>query len=182
MPGKVNPTQCEAMTMLCAQVHRQRRRDQHRRRVGQLRAQRLQAADHPQLPAERAPARRRLRELRRALRARASSPTASASPSWSQRSLMLVTALNPHIGYDKAAKIAKKAHHEGHDAARGGGRARPRQRGAVRCLGASRADGRADLSLRLPPRYFTELRAGTERSSDASSLPAAAPVRRSSPR
>lgn len=30
-----------------------------------------------------------------------------------QSSLMLVTALNPHIGYDNAAKIAKKAHHEG---------------------------------------------------------------------
>ena len=29
------------------------------------------------------------------------------------RSLMLVTALNPHIGYDKAAAIAKKAHKEG---------------------------------------------------------------------
>ena len=29
-----------------------------------------------------------------------------------QRSLMLVTALNPHIGYDKAAAIAKLAHHE----------------------------------------------------------------------
>ena len=29
------------------------------------------------------------------------------------QSLMLVTALNPHIGYDNAAKIAKKAHKEG---------------------------------------------------------------------
>jgi fumarate hydratase class II len=29
------------------------------------------------------------------------------------RSLMLVTALNPHIGYDNAAKVAKKAHAEG---------------------------------------------------------------------
>ena len=29
------------------------------------------------------------------------------------RNLMLVTALNPHIGYDKAAAIAKRAHHEG---------------------------------------------------------------------
>jgi fumarate hydratase, class II len=29
------------------------------------------------------------------------------------RSLMLVTALSPRIGYDKAAEIAKKAHHEG---------------------------------------------------------------------
>ncbi len=38
---------------------------------------------------------------------------ASASTSWCSDSLMLVTALNPHIGYDKAAKIAKKAHKEG---------------------------------------------------------------------
>jgi fumarate hydratase, class II len=30
-----------------------------------------------------------------------------------RRSLMLVTALNPHIGYDKAAQVAKKAHAEG---------------------------------------------------------------------
>ena len=30
-----------------------------------------------------------------------------------RESLMLVTALNPHIGYDNAAKIAKKAHHDG---------------------------------------------------------------------
>jgi len=30
-----------------------------------------------------------------------------------EQSLMLVTALNPHIGYDNAAKIAKKAHKEG---------------------------------------------------------------------
>ena len=30
-----------------------------------------------------------------------------------ERSLMLVTALNPHIGYDNAAKVAKKAHKEG---------------------------------------------------------------------
>jgi fumarate hydratase class II len=30
-----------------------------------------------------------------------------------ERSLMLVTALSPHIGYDKAAKVAKKAHSEG---------------------------------------------------------------------
>ena len=30
-----------------------------------------------------------------------------------QKSLMLVTALNTHIGYDKAAKIAKTAHHNG---------------------------------------------------------------------
>ena len=37
---------------------------------------------------------------------------------------MLVTALNPHIGYDKAAEIAKKAHKEGTTLKRGGARAR----------------------------------------------------------
>ncbi len=37
----------------------------------------------------------------------------STSPSCSDRSLMLVTALAPHIGYDKAAAIAHKAHHDG---------------------------------------------------------------------
>jgi fumarate hydratase class II len=30
-----------------------------------------------------------------------------------KNSLMLVTALNPHIGYDKASKMAKKAQHDG---------------------------------------------------------------------
>ena len=30
-----------------------------------------------------------------------------------RNSLMLVTALNPHIGYEKAATIAKRAHHDG---------------------------------------------------------------------
>ena len=43
----------------------------------------------------------------------ASSRTASGSRSCCDGSLMLVTALAPHIGYDNAAEIAKKAHHEG---------------------------------------------------------------------
>ena len=55
-------------------------------------------------------------------RARAASPTTASSgiepdrqriAELLERSLMLVTALNPHIGYDNAAKIAKKAHAEG---------------------------------------------------------------------
>jgi fumarate hydratase class II len=36
MPGKVNPTQSESMTMVCVQVHRQRRGAGHRRRLGQF--------------------------------------------------------------------------------------------------------------------------------------------------
>ena len=59
MPGKVNPTQCEAMTMLCAQVIGNDVAINIGGAIGQLRAQRLQAAHHPQLPAERAAARRR---------------------------------------------------------------------------------------------------------------------------
>ena len=48
------------------------------------------------------------------------------------RSLMLVTALSPHIGYDKAAEIAKKAHEGGHHAERGRDRSRLCQRRGFR--------------------------------------------------
>ena len=113
MPGKVNPTQSEAMTMVCGAGPRQRHRDQDRRLAGQLRAERLQARDDPQpaaldaccWPTPAAPS--------GSSASRASSPTARGSTSCVGRSLMLVTALTPHIGYDKAAEIAKKAHHEG---------------------------------------------------------------------
>ena len=59
---------------------------------------------------------------------------------------MLVTALAPKIGYDKAAKIAKAAHAERHDFARGGGSARLCHRGGVRPPGAAGADGAAGLT------------------------------------
>ena len=48
MPGKVNPTQCEAMTMVAVQVMGNGRRGRHCRLPGQLRAQRVQAGDGPQ--------------------------------------------------------------------------------------------------------------------------------------
>ena len=70
MPGKVNPTQSRGDDHGVRAGDGQRRGGQHRRRVGQLRAQRLQAAHHPQLPAVGAPARRRLRQLQRQLRRR----------------------------------------------------------------------------------------------------------------
>ena len=55
--------------------------------------------------------------------ARGIEPNAHAHPgATSSDSLMLVTALNPHIGYENAAKIALKAHREGTSAARGGAR------------------------------------------------------------
>ena len=52
-------------------------------------------------------------------------------------SLMLVTALAPHIGYDRAAEIAKKAHREGSTLARGRARARLRERGRTSTAGCA---------------------------------------------
>ena len=112
MPGKVNPTQSEALTMLCAQVMGNDVAINIGGAAGNfelnvfrpmiahnfLQSVRLLADgmtsfnDHCAVGIE--PNRARIDEL-------------------VQRSLMLVTALNPHIGYDKAAQIAKKAHKEG---------------------------------------------------------------------
>ena len=112
MPGKVNPTQSEAMTMLCAQVFGNDVAINFGGASGNfelnvfrplvahnfLQSVRLLADgmvsfnDHCAVGI--APNRERIAELL-------------------SRSLMLVTALNPHIGYDKAAYIAKKAHKEG---------------------------------------------------------------------
>ena len=51
MPGKVNPTQCEALTMVCTQVFGNQTTDDLRRRLGPVRTQRLQPGDGLQLPA-----------------------------------------------------------------------------------------------------------------------------------
>jgi len=112
MPGKVNPTQCEALTMLCAQVFGNDvavniggasgnfELNVYRPLIihNVLQSIRLLADGMASFDAHCArgiePNRERIGELL-------------------ERSLMLVTALNPHIGYDKAAAIAKKAHREG---------------------------------------------------------------------
>ncbi|WP_370972324.1 class II fumarate hydratase [Enterobacter wuhouensis] len=112
MPGKVNPTQCEAMTMLCCQVMGNDvavnmggasgnfELNVYRPMVihNVLQSVRLLADgmesfnEHCAVGIE--PNRERIGQLL-------------------NESLMLVTALNTHIGYDKAAEIAKKAHKEG---------------------------------------------------------------------
>lgn len=112
MPGKVNPTQCEALTMLSAQVLGNDAAINIGGASGNfelnvykplvihnfLQSVRLLADGMASFDAHCArgiePNRERIAEL-------------------VERSLMLVTALNPHIGYDKAAQIAKKAHKEG---------------------------------------------------------------------
>ncbi len=112
MPGKVNPTQCEAMTMVAAQV------------MGNDVAVTIGAASgnfelnvyKPLI----------IYNVLQSLRligdscvhfdefcAKGIEPNHARIADNLNKSLMLVTALNPHIGYDNAAKIAKKAHHDG---------------------------------------------------------------------
>ncbi len=112
MPGKVNPTQCEAMTMVCAQV------------IGNDVAINVAGMNgHFELNVFKPVIIHNFLHSVRLLADAADSFRTNcivgieANHKQLKRnldnSLMLVTALNPHIGYDKAAEIAKKAHHEG---------------------------------------------------------------------
>ena len=112
MPGKVNPTQAEALTMVAAQV------------MGNHVAVTVAGASgHLELnvfkPVIVANVLRSIRLLADAAASFAEHCVEGIEPVRARiaellaQSLMLVTALNPHIGYDKAAKIAKKAHAEG---------------------------------------------------------------------
>ncbi|MET4698560.1 fumarate hydratase class II [Constrictibacter sp. MBR-5] len=112
MPGKVNPTQAEAMTMVCVQV------------MGNNTA--ISVANthgHLQLNVFKPVMINSLLQSIRLLGDAAVSftdncvvgiePNEERIDRLLRESLMLVTALNPHIGYDNAAKVAKKAHAEG---------------------------------------------------------------------
>ena len=111
MPGKVNPTQCEALTMLCAQVLG----NDVTVNVGG-------ASGHFQLNVFRPLVIHNVLQSIRLLAdgmvsfndycAMGIEPNRQRIEELLERSLMLVTALNPHIGYDKAAEIAKRAHRE----------------------------------------------------------------------
>ena len=112
MPGKVNPTQCEALTMLCAQV------------MGNDVAVSIGGASgnfelnvfKPLIAHNVLQSIRLLADGMKSFDAhcvRGIAVNAARIAELLERSLMLVTALVPHIGYDKAAQIAKHAHHEG---------------------------------------------------------------------
>ncbi|MGE0615374.1 MAG: class II fumarate hydratase [Bacteriovoracia bacterium] len=112
MPGKVNPTQCEAMTMLCAQI------------MGNDVAVTMGGASgnfelnvyKPLMIQNFLQSCRLLADGCRSFRehcAEGIEANRARIDENLKRSLMLVTALNPHIGYDNAAKIAKKAHKDG---------------------------------------------------------------------
>src|SRR5262252_1437962 len=112
MPGKVNPTQAEALTMACARV------------LGNDTALNIGAASgHFELNVYKPliidaflQSARLLADGCRSFEehcARGIEPNEPRIRELLERSLMLVTALSPHIGYDRAAEIAKKAHHDG---------------------------------------------------------------------
>ncbi len=112
MPGKVNPTQCEALTMLCCQV------------MGNDVALSIGAAAgnfelnvfKPMIAHNFLQSARLLADGMASFDhhcARGIEPNLDRIKELMARSLMLVTALTPHIGYDRAARIAKKAQHEG---------------------------------------------------------------------
>ncbi|AMO21765.1 class II fumarate hydratase [Ramlibacter solisilvae] len=112
MPGKVNPTQSEALTMLCCQV------------FGNDVAINLGGASgnfelnvfRPMIAHNFQQSARLLADGMRSFNEHCAvgiAPNRERIAELVERSLMLVTALNPHIGYDKAAQIAKKAHGEG---------------------------------------------------------------------
>ncbi len=112
MPGKINPTQSESLLMICAQVFGNDVAVNFGGATGQFRTQRQQTSAGPQ----RAASARLLADGMRHFEehcARGIEPRREHIAELLDRSLMLVTALAPHIGYDKAAAIAHKAHHDG---------------------------------------------------------------------
>ena len=110
MPGKVNPTQCEMMTMVCAQVI-----GNHMAiTVGGMQGHLELNVFKPMIGAN---VLRSIDLLSTAMTSFAERCIDGIEPNRARitelvdRSLMLVTALAPEIGYDKAAHIAKHAHH-----------------------------------------------------------------------
>ena len=109
MPGKVNPTQCEALTMLCLQVIGQDLNVSLGGASGQLQLN----AYKPLIFFNCLHSLRLLSDGLNNFREKALSGLKANKEKIKQNlenSLMLITALNPHIGYDKASQIAKLAY------------------------------------------------------------------------
>jgi fumarate hydratase class II len=112
MPGKVNPTQCEALTMLCCQVFG----NDVALSVGASQGNFELNVFKPMIAHNFLQSARLLADGMRSFDehcARGIEPNRARIGELMERSLMLVTALAPHIGYDAAAQIAKHAQHEG---------------------------------------------------------------------
>ena len=112
MPGKVNPTQCEALTMLCAQVFGNDVAINFGGASGNFELN----VYRPMIIQNVMQSLRLLSDGARSFRIHCVEGIEANQDRIDQllaQSLMLVTALNPHIGYDKSAKIAKEAHRTG---------------------------------------------------------------------
>ena len=112
MPGKVNPTQCEALTMLCCQVFG----NDVAINVGGAAGQFELNVFKPLIAHNFLQSVRLLADGMSSFEAhcaRGIEANRSRIDELMERSLMLVTALTPHIGYDRAAEIAKQAHRQG---------------------------------------------------------------------
>ncbi|MDN3221730.1 class II fumarate hydratase [Pseudomonas nunensis] len=112
MPGKVNPTQCEALTMVCTQVFGNDATVAFAGSQGNFQLNVYKPVMvHNVLES--------ITLLADACRAFNDNCAVGIEPNLGkihenlEKNLMLVTALNRHIGYDKAAVIAKTAHHNG---------------------------------------------------------------------
>jgi fumarate hydratase class II len=112
MPGKVNPTQSEALTMICAQVLG----NDVALNIGGMSGNFELNVFKPLIIHNFIHSAKLLAKGVEGFNhhcAAGITPNLARIDELLNKSLMLVTALNPHIGYDNAAKIAKKAHHEG---------------------------------------------------------------------
>ena len=112
MPGKVNPTQPEALTMVCAQVIG----NDVAATIGGTMGHFELNVFKPVIAANVLQSARLLGDACVSFTEHCAvgiTPNNAAIQKHLEESLMLVTALNPHIGYENAAKIAKKAHKEG---------------------------------------------------------------------
>ena len=112
MPGKVNPTQCEAMVMVCTQVLGEDAAVAFAGSQGQLNLNVMRPVIiHNFLHSARILG--DASETFRRYTVEGTELNRGRIAELLDRSLMLVTALNPVVGYEKAAKIAHKAHVEG---------------------------------------------------------------------
>jgi len=112
MPGKVNPTQCEALTMVCAQVMGNDAGVTVAGSMGQFELNVFK----PMMLHNVLHSLRILSEACDSFRTNCLDGIVANKENCENHlnnSLMLVTALNPHIGYDASAKIAKKAYEDG---------------------------------------------------------------------
>nr|WKN39890.1 class II fumarate hydratase [Tunicatimonas sp. TK19036] len=112
MPGKVNPTQCEALTMVCAQVIG----NDTAISVGGMNGQFELNVFKPMMIYNLLTSARLIGDACESFNDNCAvdiEPNKEVIKANLNNSLMLVTALNPHIGYENAAKIAKKAYTDG---------------------------------------------------------------------